>query len=548
MSTTAGPISEAEAPGGLPEKTRGIRQCWVCQQEDTDDTPENNLWRVPCPCSLTAHDTCLLEWISNEEAPRPGEIARDRLIRCPQCRAEIKIQRPKDYVVVAFEAIQRMAGNMILPGAATSVLICTYAGLLVNGMNTLRVVFGDTDAMNMLRSESPPIGRLWKASRVFADIMKSFDPLIPSSQRLDLTKVFIGTPLIAPSLILLRTRWADRVFSFLLPWYFMHPANQRLSWPPPPGLVFATLPYLKTAYNELYKHTFRKWEIKWDMAVQRKPRVGETAEQIALEAEREETERFLEIRVALGDEENTETLEPEEESPEIPERLRRTYLQNLLQAQNPVENIQNIENVLEPSTSNNDNTNNEIQSPISDIIERNERDQIGTEQPLPTDPTQNNQILNTPDNDTEAIHNPRLLRDQGVLRQQANGNQAQEGHVNGRVAAPDDEWTVVHHFPASQLISLVVGALAFPPIAAVAGDILKYTLPSSLITPSVTYSMGTKVLKKGILTEKWGRTVVGGCLFVLLKDAVTLYCKWKRAREFGKRIIIDYVGPRNVST
>jgi len=45
-----------------------------------------------------------------------------------------------------------------------------------------------------------------------------------------------------------------------------------------------------------------------------------------------------------------------------------------------------------------------------------------------------------------------------------------------------------------------------------------------------------------LLREKWGRTVVGGCTFVVLKDAVVLYCKWRRARDWGRRKVRDYVG------
>jgi len=28
----------------------------------------------------------------------------------------------------------------------------------------------------------------------------------------------------------------------------------------------------------------------------------------------------------------------------------------------------------------------------------------------------------------------------------------------------------------------------------------------------------------------------------VLKDALVLYCKWKKARDFGKMKILDYVG------
>jgi hypothetical protein len=85
------------------------------------------------------------------------------------------------------------------------------------------------------------------------------------------------------------------------------------------------------------------------------------------------------------------------------------------------------------------------------------------------------------------------------------------------------------------IASTVVGALFFPAISATVGDILLRTLPAKWLG------------RKSILGEKWGRTIVGGCLFVVLKDAVVLYCKWKKARDFGKKKIMDYKGPRGAA-
>jgi hypothetical protein len=78
-----------------------------------------------------------------------------------------------------------------------------------------------------------------------------------------------------------------------------------------------------------------------------------------------------------------------------------------------------------------------------------------------------------------------------------------------------------------------MGALFFPTISSVIGELLKVTLPKDWV-----FKRG------GLLQEKWGRSIVGGCLFVVLKDALVLYCKWKKARDFGKKRVLDYVGKR----
>lgn len=94
----------------------------------------------------------------------------------------------------------------------------------------------------------------------------------------------------------------------------------------------------------------------------------------------------------------------------------------------------------------------------------------------------------------------------------------------------------------SQIASTVMGALFFPAISSVMGDLLKLTLPAKWVTKQPP-RWGVKV-SGGLLKEKWGRSIIGGCLFVVLKDAVTLYCKWKKARDFGKKRVLDYVGER----
>ena len=42
------------------------------------------------------------------------------------------------------------------------------------------------------------------------------------------------------------------------------------------------------------------------------------------------------------------------------------------------------------------------------------------------------------------------------------------------------------------------------------------------------------------MQEKWGRSLVGGCLFVVLKDAVMLYVRWKMAQMHRGRRVLDF--------
>lgn len=75
------PLEVSEQSGSevaMPSEEIMSRRCWICQGDDVEDeTPRE--WRSPCQCSLTAHEECLLEWVSSQEAPRNGEMAGDSL-------------------------------------------------------------------------------------------------------------------------------------------------------------------------------------------------------------------------------------------------------------------------------------------------------------------------------------------------------------------------------------------------------------------------------------------------------------------------------------
>lgn len=129
--------------------------------------------------------------------------------------------------------------------------------------------------------------------------------------------------------------------------------------------------------------------------------------------------------------------------------------------------------------------------------------------------------------------------------QQQDGNPpAEGGNGNNNNAQAPNNWPngleFRHDMSATLSADTIMGALFFPAVAAAMGEVLKISLPARWVGRGV----GLRIGGKGLLMEKWGRSLVGGCLFVVLKDVVTLYCKWRKARDFGKRKVVDWVGKR----
>jgi hypothetical protein len=239
-------------------------------------------------------------------------------------------------------------------------------------------------------------------------------------------------------------------------------------WPPSASLTFAVLPYFRSIYNGLYKHTFGDLERKWDKALMRKPREGDTGE----DAQEQQGERngILDIEV------------------EIIDRRPR---------QEPIQ-----EPVLE-----------EMAQPVPDRV-------------VPRAPVMAVQ------QEEEHVHQ------QAQAGQPPNLEPLAPGEGNRPNAG---DWEFRQTVSTSQIATTIMGALFFPAMSSVMGDILKLTLPTKWISKSST---ARGIQATGLLQEKWGRSVAGGCLFVVLKDALILYSKWRRAQNQGKMKVLDYDGPR----
>ena len=190
--------------------------------DDTEDTPENSVWRSPCPCSLVAHDECLLEWVADGEAPKDGGAASTQKFFCPVCKFEIQIQRPRDPLVEVFDQVQSSAKMLAFPTAISALVGCGYAGLFAYGVNTLYIVFGNDEAVKVLvamRGNVLPAtgGGLWSrgALGTVRDIVTGTDPFWPRIDSIG-WKQWVVLPLIAPTLVLSRSTLGNYVFPFIV--------------------------------------------------------------------------------------------------------------------------------------------------------------------------------------------------------------------------------------------------------------------------------------------------------------------------------------------
>ena len=402
------------------------RKCWICYTDETEESPLNSEWRSPCPCTLTAHESCLLDWLADMENPQSRSRNGRAKMLCPQCKSEIVVSRPRSYIVDAVRFVERIVGRLVLPGVVFTLAGTVWAGCCAHGVYSMYFIFGPEEAR-----------------RIFEEsIDGSFNPALN-----------LGLPSIPLVLVFSRTRYADGLLPAIPVLFFAShgPANEPdfELWPPTAAMTFAALPYVKSFYTTLYERLFGKLERKWLAEVQ--PRAGEN----------ETGQQDAAAGGATGG------------AAAVPENDGQVLMEIDLELQ------------------------------VGGGGDNEERRQEPAQQARPQEQEQDqNQI--------------------------GGGQMLGLGGRGGQTDIVAD---------GSNLADTVLGALLFPALSASMGGLLKFALPNSWThaSPSVL-ERG----RAGILQTRWGRSVIGGCVFVLLKDVLVLYCRWKLAQTHRKRKVLNY--------
>lgn len=128
---------------------------------------------------------------------------------------------------------------------------------------------------------------------------------------------------------------------------------------------------------------------------------------------------------------------------------------------------------------------------------------------------------------------------------------------NDDAAAPAGENARAVGGTLTDIMSNIVLSLLYPSICFGMGEALRLTLPRSWVTrPSYSssswggrggggYGRGEAT---GLLQRRWGRSLVGGCVYVVLKDAFVLYAKYRQVQQKRKRKVRNVERRREASS
>lgn len=482
-----------------PDDDPNVKKCWICFSDSTEDTPESSPWRDPCPCALVAHEECLLDWIADTEAPknqRGNGLAKPQIL-CPQCKTEIKLARPRDVIVEGVSAMERLALRATTPAALTLLMGAVVQGSVTHGVHTIFRIFGSRDATRILQ---PLMRTHWTPWTDFDNrprqiINMLLRRIIFEAQH---WRLYFGVPLITPLLIASRTKLADSILPVLPVLFFAtqahSPATSDLdftSWPPSASMSFAVLPYIRAAYNHFYERLWADKLKQWDLEVQPRstqPDQGGADAQPANaggQAPAEDDDNVFEVRID-GD-------------------IWNDWHEDVVEEQGRV-----------------------VEDQQQQADDQQRQEMLNNAPAPPQQPPQ------------DAAGAPPNIADNRPPPIQAAQPDPQAA---AQPAGGERRLT----FSPTAIAETVLGALIFPTIAELSGNLLKLALPTAWTTPGQVVKTGwfgskgsVRPGSKGLLQEKWGRSLVGGCLFVVVKDAVMLYVKWRMARMHRERRVLDY--------
>jgi hypothetical protein len=133
--------------------------------------------------------------------------------------------------------------------------------------------------------------------------------------------------------------------------------------------------------------------------------------------------------------------------------------------------------------------------------------------------------------DIPAHHQPLFQEVNAVQPQEAPAPEPAPAPVENNDPAPD---AALENRPVGTLNDIVSGivlSLLQPTICFGMGEILRLVLPRSWVAPRSRWGRDSP----GLLQHQWGRSLVGGCAYVVIRDVFKLYAKYRQVQVKGKR-------------
>ncbi|KAL7313172.1 hypothetical protein PS15m_006951 [Mucor circinelloides] len=200
------------------------QRCWICFGDSSDSQGK---WVKPCKCSLEAHQTCLLDWIAENQKASPT-----KKVNCPQCATPYYLAQNNNVTL----ALLTVVDSLVRTGAPYITVLGLGCSLLITcttyGAFSVLTLFGQRDGERLIGNPNN-----WSY------------------------KTWIGLPLIPVILVSTKTRWGDAILPVAAVSFLRatgnNPLNIRLTWPVSPALTITLMPWIRLFYTNVYRFAQR---------------------------------------------------------------------------------------------------------------------------------------------------------------------------------------------------------------------------------------------------------------------------------------------------
>lgn len=425
----------------------------------------------------------MLSWVTDcERSNKP--------LLCPVCKSTISLEGPWDPIVTITDVVAKRFTRASPIMLLTSVAMGVQFSMQMYGAFALWAFSGRETLVQFMLGPEVNIGG--QTSRI----------LRFPSERIGNALVLMN---VGPALLMGQlTPWlGNKIFlptaSLYGVYHVMHDEHF-LSWPPTPQLAMAIFPYIRSAYLNFWREFVFPYEVNLNRRIMGLPP--------------------LEPR--QGEE------QPAADQPAAPQGNNDPgagvvgFLNNLIDALEP-DDDDGDDNGGEGARAQLRIDGDEVEGGLvlDIVIEEDTDDEEGN-------PVPNNQEQNGGDQDRPAADVPR-----------------QPAAVPANPPAGDNQHEAPQAPPArrpgigsilSGVSNAIVSALILPGISFVMGELLRLALPKSwtMLSRSPWYRP-SGLGRPGLFQQQWGRSLVGGCLWVVMKDVIRLYTKYRKVAAIGQR-------------
>ncbi|KAK0718068.1 hypothetical protein B0T26DRAFT_619235, partial [Lasiosphaeria miniovina] len=462
-----------------PIATADQHVCYICLQTDADNPGATFV--NPCPCSLEAHEECMLRFIAETEQQKRSGRSKGAM-RCPACKEPIYVDEPYDAFLALRDNLYRRYSGLS-PLVLVTIFGCgSIAGSAWYGWSAAQTFAG------------PEAIERWMAGGVGGLTLmggpRKYMSLLPKI----LTLAAIG-----PTLVVTRAI-PSLGHIFFVPASFFYALtlvarDEVLTWPPSPEWTVALMPYVHLSYNFFYYDFLGPLEMRLNRALRGRPPVEEPP--AALENEAAEAAAVAPAPVGEA---------AEDEEPGLWNSVVNLgQLVLRMFGDGPMEV--------------------ELQIRGGDGDENDEGDDGAPEPAHQQNPPPLPDRAAAPPPPPPPPPEPAPNQNQNQGRNQNGGAAADENRVNGTLTT---------------ILNSIMTSLLFPAFSYGMGELLSLAVPRAWVTrpapppssSSIFLRRGSPLLTSptGLLQQPWGRSLVGGCLFVVLRDAFALYVKYRRVQ------------------